>query len=120
MARIISISEDIKEEIARKVVEQAHPGYSVDYQGQWYVVDGSSVQHKQRNAPWAPWSDDSAVIAVDDLVNIYGGADDENAVFSLEDTSGYSDEEQLEIAVEFALGYVPDSYDAEAYEARYA
>lgn len=117
--RTIQISESIKQEIAEKVVEQAHPGYSADYMGQWYVVDGTSVQYKQSNAPWAPWSDDADVISVDDLVNIYGGADAENADFSIE-ASEYSDEQQVEIAVEFALGYVPDSYDAEAYEHRYA
>lgn len=115
----ITISESIKQEIAERVIEQAHPGYSADYMGQWYVVNGSSVQHKQRNAPWSPWSDDADVISVDDLVNIYGGADAENADFSIE-ASEYSDEEQVEIAISFALGYVPDSYDADDYEARFA
>lgn len=115
--RTVTISESIKQEIAERIVEQAHPGYSSDYQGQWYVVDGSSVQHKQRNAPWAPWADDSDVIAVDDLVFIYGGAATENAKFEIE-ASEYSDEEQIDIAVSFALGYVPDSYDADDYRAR--
>lgn len=117
--RTIQIAESIKQEIAERVVEQASPGYTKDYQGEWYVVNGSSVQHKQRNAPWSPWSDSADVISVDDLVFIYGGADVERADFSIE-PSEYSDEEQVGIAVEFALGYVPDSYDADDYEARYA
>lgn len=120
MANIVTISESIKEEIARRVVEQAHPGYSSDYMGQWYVVDGRAVVHAERNRPWNPWSDDAAVISVDDLVHIYGGADEEHASFGLDTSDEYDDEEQIGIAVEFALGYVPDSYDAADYEARYA
>ena len=100
--RTIQISESIKQEIAEKVAAQQSAGYSVDAQGRWYVVDGTAVMHKQRNASWSPWHDDADVIEVEDLVNIFGGADD------------------YEAAVDFALGYVPDNYDAEAYENRYA
>lgn len=114
--RIITISENIKEEIARRVAEQQSAGYSVDAQGQWYVVNGAQVVHKQRNAAWAPWSDDADVIGVEDLVNIFGGADDDRADF----TNGEDGADDFEVTVEFALGYVPDSYDADAYEARYA
>lgn len=102
----IQIAESIKEEIARKVVEQAAPGYDKDYQGQWYVVDGKQVVHAQRNRPWNPWSDNAQIIAVDDLVWYCGGAQDENADFEVGDG-----EDEFNAGVEFALGYVPDAYD---------
>lgn len=114
--RIISISEDIKQEIAEKVAQQASAGYSVDAQGEWYVVDGERVVHAQRNRPWNPWSDDADVIAVDDLVFLYGGAEQEHADFE----NGVDGADDWEPAVDFALGYVPSSYDAADYEARYA
>lgn len=112
--RTITISESIKEEIARRVTEQQSAGYSVDAQGQWYVVDGAHVIHAQRNRPWNPWHDGADVIGVEDLVNIYGGADAERADF----TNGEGGAEDFDITAEFALGYVPDSYDADDYEAR--
>lgn len=118
MANII-IKEAIREEIAQRVVEQAHPGYNADYMGEWYVVNGAAVVHCQRNAQWNPWQDDDAVIAVDDLVNIYGGADAEHAVFDPTPAEGYDAETGTEIAVSFALGYVPAEYDAAAYAARW-
>lgn len=112
--RTITISESIKEEIARRVAEQQSAGYSIDAQGQWYVVDGAQVVHAQRNRPWNPWHDAADVIGVEDLVNIYGGADAERADF----TNGEGGADDFDITVEFALGYVPDSYDADDYEAR--
>lgn len=116
--RIITISERIKQEIAEKVCEQASPGYSSDAQGEWFVVNGTAVMHKQRNAPWAPWPDDADVIAVDNLVNLFGGGsrcDFDPTVCDVQIT----DADAWEIAVRFALDYVPNSYDAEAYEAQY-
>lgn len=122
MANIITISESIKQEIAERVVEMASPGYSPDAQGNWYVVDGERVMwHNNNTAQWTPWSDDAATIHVNDLVWYFGGAEAENADFdpSIE-TAGEEDEQEgMKIAVEFALGYVPDSYDAAAYEARF-
>lgn len=112
--RTIQISESIKQEIAEKVAQQQSAGYSVDAQGQWYVVDGEEVMHAQRNRPWNPWHDSADVISVEDLVNIYGGAEEDRAEF----TNGEDGADDYEVAVDFALGYVPDSYDAEAYEAR--
>lgn len=123
--RIIQISESIKQEIAERVVEQAHPGYSSEYMGEWYVVNGTRVQHKQRNAPWAPWSDAADVISVEELVFLYGGAEQDRADFDptpSDDLSENEDEAErmgYESAVAFALDYVPASYDAADYEARY-
>jgi hypothetical protein len=103
----IQIADSIKREIAEKVVEQASPGYSKDAQGEWYVVDGSSVVYAQANRPWNPWHDDAQVVAVDDLVWYCGGAQDENASFEVES----DDKDEFEAAVEFVLGYVPSEYD---------
>ena len=114
MANIITISENIKREIAEKVAEQSSAGYSYDVQGEWFVVDGTAVVHKSRMAAWAPWHDDADVISVDDLAFIYGGAEDENADFENDGS-----EEDYKLTVEFALGYVPDSYDADAENARF-
>lgn len=122
MATIIQISDSIKGEIAEKVCEQAGPGYVKDYRGEWFVVDGERLMHKERNAPWSPWSDDASVISVDDLVFIYGGAEAENCDFDPSpagDIEGDTTEAAWGRAVEFALGYVPDSYDHDAYESRY-
>lgn len=113
----ITISESIKQEIAERVVEQAHPGYSAEYQGEWYVVNGARLMHKQRNAPWSPWSDGDAVISVEDLVFWAGGADQDRADF---DAGNYDDVNEVEAAVSFALDYVPDSYDAAAWDAKHA
>lgn len=118
--RTIQISDSIKQEIAERVVEMAHPGYSKGYQGEWYVVDGSRVVHAQGNRPWDPWHDAADVIAVDDLVNIFGGGNRDRADFWGDDDGDYDRKDIDEIRIEFALGYVPDSYDAAAYEARYA
>ena len=119
MARIIKIVEGIKNEIAQRVVEQSHPGYTIDALGAWYVVDGECVMHAQQNRPWDPWHDDADVIGVEDLVNIFGGAERDLAEFDPTPVDGSSDEVGFEMAVEFALEYVPDQYDAEAYEARH-
>ncbi len=115
MARTIKIEESIKQEIAEKVAQQASAGYAKDYQGEWYVVNGSSVVHEQSNAQWSPWHDDDDVISVEDLVFEFGGAGDENADF---ENSG--DGEDFSLTVDFALGYVPNSYDAEAWENKLA
>ncbi len=115
MARIISIADGIKQEIAEKVAQQASAGYAKDYQGEWFLVNGSAVVHKDSNAVWTPWHDDDDVISVEDLVFEFGGASDESADF---ENSGDGDD--YDLTVEFALGYVPDSYDAEAWESRLA
>jgi hypothetical protein len=114
--RIIQISDSIKQEIAERVVEMAHPGYSADYQGNYYVVNGERVMHRQSNARWNPWSDDADVIHVNDLVWYFGGAKQENADFDPTPAEGYDEETGTEIAVGFALGYVPDSYDQDHYD----
>lgn len=112
---IITISESIKQAIAEKVAEQASAGYSADAQGEWYVVNGTAVVHKQRTAAWTPWSDDDQVIAVDDLVNLYGGAEAEQADFE----NGVDGADDFDLTVDFALGYVPSQYDADDYAARW-
>lgn len=114
MTRNITINESIKQEIAEKVVEQSSAGYSHDAQGSWYVVDGERVVHAQARRPWNPWSDDADVIGVEDLVNIYGGAEADRALF-WDDREG---NEQYDAQVDFALSYVPDSYDADDYSDR--
>lgn len=116
---MITISEHIKGEIAERVVEQAHPGYMAEYQGEWYVVNGTRLMHYQRNAAWEPWADDDAVISVEDLVFLYGGGERENCDFWGEENEEYSEEENNEARVDFALGYVPDNYDEVAYAARW-
>lgn len=116
MTRLITISDNIKQEIAERVVEQAHPGYDSGYMGQWYVVDGERVMHAQRQRQFDPWHDGADVISVDDLVFWAGGAEEDQADF---DAGNYDDENEVEAAVSFALGYIPSNYDAEAYEARY-
>lgn len=118
MTRHITISDSIKQEIAEKVVEQAHPRYDWGYMGQWFVVDGAKVVHyHQGNAQWSLWDDDVDVIGVNDLVFWAGGAEQDRADF---DAGNYDNEDEVEAAIIFALSYVPDSYDADAYEARYA
>jgi hypothetical protein len=108
MANIITISESIKQEIAEKVAEQASAGYSPDAQGNWYVVDGERVVwHNNATAQWKPWSDDAAVIHVNDLVWYFGGAKEENADFE----NGVDGADDFDLTVDFALGYVPNSYD---------
>jgi hypothetical protein len=115
--KTIKIAENIKEAIARKLVEQESAGYSKDAQGQWYVVNGSRAVHAERNRPWNPWSDDAVVVSVDELVFEFGGASADHASFWSEG----DDDSQFESRVEFALDYVPDSYDADATQkARYA
>ena len=103
---MITIEEGIKQEIAERVVEEATPGYNPALHGQWFVVDGQEVVHRASNAPWNPWPDDRGVISVSDLVWFFGGGEAEGADFS---PFG-----EWEIAVEFALGYVPDAYDPSA------
>lgn len=110
MARLIRIAENIKQDIAEKVAQMASRGYIADYQGSWYVVDGVRLMHHTSDAPWTPWMDNAAVIHVNDLVEIYGGADTESADF---ENSGEG--EDYALTVEFALSYVPDSYDADDY-----
>jgi hypothetical protein len=53
------------------------------------------------------------VIHVNDLVWYFGGAKEENADFdpSIETAGAQDEQDGMRIAVEFALGYVPDSYD---------
>lgn len=115
MAHVI-IGEGIKQKIAEKVTEQASAGYSAEAQGEWFVVNGSAVVHKQSNAPWVPWYDGDAVISVEDLVFWAGGADADRADFE----NGVDGAEDFDLTVDFALGYVPDSYDAAAWEAKTA
>ena len=105
----ITIANGIKQEIAKKVVEISHPGYSIDAQGSWYVVDGSSVMHAQANRPWNPWHDNADVISVEDLVVLFGGAED--CDFDPSPSDDVTEDDAYEAAVGFALGYVPDSYD---------
>lgn len=114
------IKEEIKEEIATRLVQQEALGHDKEYQGEWYVVNGDKVVHAERNRPWNPWGDDDAVIAVDELIFELGGAGDENASFTSEpqydedgDVIELSEEEttaEFEAQVSFALGYVPDEY----------
>ena len=107
MANIITISESIKQEIAEKVAEQASAGYSADAQGNWYVVDGDRVMHCENTAAWKPWNDDANVIHVNDLVWYFGGAREERADFE----NGVDGADDYDLTVEFAMSYVPDSYD---------
>ena len=115
MKHIITISETIKQAIAEKVALQASAGYDSDVMGRWYVVDGDDVIHCETHAAWNPWPDDAATINVNDLVNLFGGAEDDLADFE----NGVDGADDYDLAVEFALGYVPDSYDATEYEERY-
>lgn len=118
MARHIVISDSIRQEIAARVVEQAHPGYH--RQGYYYVVDGERVMYAETTRQFDPWHDDADVIGVDDLVFIFGGAEADRADFDpTSDDPDVDEETAAEIAVDFARGYVPDSYDAEVYEAYY-
>jgi hypothetical protein len=112
---IITISEHIKGEIAEKVALECSAGYDSDVQGLWYVVNGSSVVHYNSSDAWTPWSDDDATINVNDLAWHFGGAEGEGADFE-NGVDGADDHEQ---AVEFALGYVPDSYDADDWAAHF-
>ena len=114
MARLITINDSIKQEIAERVIEQAHPGYDSGYMGQWYVVDGERVQHAQSQRQFDPWHDGADVISVEDLLFWAGGAGNDRADFGVDN---YDDEDEIEAAVLFALGYIPDSYDAEEWEA---
>ena len=113
MKHIITISETIKQEIAEKVALQASAGYDSDVMGTWYVVDGAAVMHYNSSDAWKPWADDAATINVNDLVNLFGGAEDDLADFE----NGVDGADDYDLAVEFALGYVPDSYDATEYAA---
>lgn len=116
MARIIIIKEDIKQEIAEKVALQAGAGYMKDFHGEWFVVDGTEVVHRASNAPWNPWHDGADVISVEDLVFEFGGAEQEGADFK----NGVGRADDFDVTVAFASGYVPDSYDADAWDRRRA
>lgn len=107
----IKIDSGIQTEIAQRVVEQAHPGYSKEAQGQWYVVNGSKVVHADANRSWNPWSDGDEVVGVEDLVFFCGGAEGDNADFDPSPTGGVSDQDAYEAALIFASNYVPDAYD---------
>lgn len=113
----ITISESIRQEIAQRVVEQESAGYSMDAQGEYFVVDGERVMHRSRTAQWAPWHDDAEVIGVLDLVFFFGGAEEAQASFGLERDEA-NDADAVEAAVSFALDYVPANYDAAAWAAR--
>lgn len=106
---VITIANGIKQEIAEKVVEISHPGYSIDVQGSWYVVDGSSVMHVQANRPWNPWHDNADVISVEDLVMLFGGAED--CDFDPSSSDDVNEGDAYDAAVGCVLGCVPDSYD---------
>jgi len=88
---IIMISEGIRRVIAEKAAEQARSGRRYD---EWFVVNGTTVAHKARYAPAAPWDAAAHVIGVDQLMKYYavnvGGS---------------------------AVECVPDCYDATQYEA---
>ena len=99
---IITISEGIRRTIAEKVVEQARSSYRYDVQGEWFVVDGTTVAHKARNAPAAPWDAAAHVIPVDQLASLDGSAVAAGALFN---------------CVECTMRHVPDCYDATQYEA---
>lgn len=105
----IRINDSIKDEIAQRVVEQATPGYHS--QGSYYVVNGERVVFAQTHRPWDPWNDDDAVVSVEDLVFICGGAEEDRADFDPSPEGDVSDEDAYEAAVLFASGYVPDAYD---------
>lgn len=98
----MNIAETHRREIAEKVVEQAHPGYSKMAQGEWYS-DGMRLYHAQENRAWNPWPDSTQAFSVETLVYAWGGAYAENCDFSIES----DDPEDLEQAVAFCLDYVP-------------
>lgn len=84
------ISSAIRRNIAEKVVEQAHPGYSKMAQGEWYT-DGERLYHAEDNRAWDPWPDGALVISVDDLVYEFGGAQEAHCDFSPAIESGIDD-----------------------------
>lgn len=61
------ISEDVRLEIAKAMVEESAPGYDPGYDGRHYAVDTDgdgmldAVYIKSDNAPWAPWGSAVAV-----------------------------------------------------------
>ena len=71
----IQVSKDpaFRKRVAECIVFQAHPGYSYQAQGCYYAdpVEGV-VWHRQYNAPWNPWSDETFVVDVDALVEQEG------------------------------------------------
>ena len=105
---VITIAENIKDEIARRIVEQAQPGYASEYMGEWYVVDGVQLMHAQQNRHFDPWHDGAEVVSVEDLVFIAGGAHDDHADF---DAGNYYDDDEVDAAISFALSYIPDAYE---------
>lgn len=98
----MKMAETHQHDIAEKVVEQAHPGYSKMVQGEWYS-DGTRLYHAQANRAWNSWPDQTQVFNVDTLVYDWGGAQAENCDFSVES----DDPDELEQAVIFCLDYVP-------------
>lgn len=103
VAGILTIAENIKEEVARRVVEQAAPGYDTQHMGEWYAVDTDgdnildSVMHAEATRPWNPWHDNAIAIAVEDCIDSDGNDFDPSAA------DGVSDKDAFEAAVSFAM-----------------
>jgi len=110
---IVKIDPKIKREIAEKVMLENSAGYSRQFQGSYYLVNGIKIMHCQSNAPWAPWADNARVISLDFLINEIGGASKERANFSDEDfnENECTREEYDSNALDFIEGYIPSQYD---------
>lgn len=109
----IKINPSIKREIAEKIILENSAGYSTEYQGSYYVIDGERVIYAQSNRPWDPWPDSAEVIGIDALVAEVGGANAEGVSFARE-AGEADDDDAIQNAIDFALAYVPDEYDPAA------
>lgn len=107
MKRIIKIADSIRDAIASAIVKEAHPAHTGGY---WYVVNGAEVVYHEATAPWKPWDEGDDVINVTDLADEFGGADG-GVDFWGDD--GDDPEQDQELRLEFALGYIPSEYEVD-------
>jgi hypothetical protein len=109
---LITISEDLRDTIAKKLAEESCEGYHD--QGRWYLIttaQGSTrVAYAEHSRAWDPWNDDAKVIRLLDLCWHFGGAADDAVDFSW---SKDEDDNACKIAIEFIRSYVPPSYDSD-------
>lgn len=65
--RTVTLSADVKREVAEAIVDLAHPGHSKQYNGNHYT-DGVQVWWNVSSSQFSPWADDAEIACVDEFV----------------------------------------------------
>ena len=121
--RTHGISEAIKEQIAKAMAAESHPGFSRHYMGESFVVDTDgdqvfdAVWRKEPNEPWNPWPDSATALPITALFEHCAGDVDFSPALDPEESEGMTEEERSEaedLAQEaaelLALEYMPEYY----------